>query len=161
MKKPFFLKPLLMLFIITLTLFYFSNKSEIAVFKKEKLMADICYREVAGKWLPCQGTEFPELINPLISIGQPTLTPTLLKCQRDSDCVLVETACCSCREGGSVDSVKAINKDLLDYFTTRMIIFCPEIANLCDSSKYNCLKKLYPTPVCENNECRIKPYERR
>ncbi len=161
MKKLFFLKVFLMLFVVGFFMFRFFDKNGDISLLKEKLMASVCYKEVSGKWLPCPGTEFPELINPLISIGQPTLTPTLLKCQRDSDCVLVETACCSCREGGSVDSVKAINKDLLDYFTTRMDIFCPEVTERCRSYEYNCLEKLYPSPVCENNECKTRPYERR
>lgn len=160
MKKQILLKTFLMLFIVGFFMVRFFDKNEDVSFKKEKLMASVCYSDTSGAWRPCSGTEFPELINPLISIGQPTLTPTLLKCQKNSDCVLVETACCSCREGGSVDSVKAINKDLLDYFMTRMSVFCPEITEYCRSGEYNCLKKLYPTPVCKDNMCEAVDYQR-
>ncbi len=143
-------KPLLCLFFVVALAISFSVANEKSFFQN-KLKAQL---------VPRATENYPELVNPLISVGQPTLTPTLLKCQKNSDCVLVETACCSCREGGTVDSVKAMNKDLLTYFMTRMSVFCPEVTERCKSHKYNCLKKLYPTPLCKNNMCEAVDYER-
>ena len=127
-------------------------------FFQDRLKAQLVTRKSEGG---------PELTNPYdmpINQKKIEITPSLLKCERNADCVLVETECCACSEGGSIDTVKAINKDLHHYFLTRMDSFCYRYfidnSRACDPGKYTCAKKLYPLPVCRNNKCEAVPYEK-
>lgn len=49
------------------------------------------------------------------------------KCTRDSDCTVVETACCSCYSGGDIKSIKGINKKYKQSFLNQVNEKCDGI----------------------------------
>lgn len=75
----------------------------------------------------------------------------MLVCSVDTDCILIETECCSCHNGGTENSTKGINKNYFSSFSSFVRNYCQGKA--CPTV-YNCRPELTPTGAkCINNQC--------
>lgn len=100
-----------------------------------KTYSSQCHRQQAGMALDSEG----ECAPPPCSDG------ACKTCTIDSDCVAVQTTCCSCSMGGEE---QAFNKDYADQFTPENC--SPDLMCL---AYYNC----FGAPACVSGECQMAP----
>ena len=82
-----------------------------------------------------------------------TLTSTMRKCTKDTDCVLAESACCGCDKGGNDSSKIGLNKNYLITYTNQILSYCDKTQAKCTSTTNNCGTT---SVVCENKLCVAK-----
>jgi hypothetical protein len=84
----------------------------------------------------------------------PTVTSTMKKCTKDTDCVLAESDCCGCEKGGSNTTKVGLNKYYLTNYNTQVLTYCRQSQAKCSSSTDNCGTI---NVACENSLCVAKP----
>ncbi len=84
---------------------------------------------------------------------RPILENYMKTCQKDSDCAIVNIDCCSCFNGGSNESLRAINRSYFEGFARGMSSFCGYFGMQC-SGKDQCTKDARLNSItCRNNQC--------
>ena len=92
-------------------------------------------------------------------VTPPTLTDIMKKCTQNTDCSVVESACCGCDKGGNEMTKIGINKTYLTTFSNLVKNYCYKSSqDTCSSTTNNC--KAAPTATCINNICMVKPTEK-
>lgn len=82
---------------------------------------------------------------------RPAVEYYMQTCQKDSDCGIVNTDCCTCYNGGSNESMRSINRSYGESFMKNMTSYCGHVGMKC-SGKNQCSQdaKLHSV-ACESS----------
>jgi hypothetical protein len=76
----------------------------------------------------------------------------LTYCEKDEDCIKIDSDCCGCSSGGDKSTAMAINKNYLSYTEEEHRINCRGVYCIAEASKdWTC----WATPKCVSGKCKL------